>query len=143
VVLGVLVVGVVVWAALPGDDDGSARGRAHELATELRCPDCEGASVAESDSPSAHQIRADLLRRVRAGQSDASIRRTYVDRYGEGILLKPEGSGLGLLLWGLPVVVLVVGAAGIALALRRSRREPRMHATEADEALVDAARGDA
>ena len=46
---------------------------------------------------------------LRSGQSDEQIRQAYVDRYGESILLKPEGSGLGILVWALPVVLLVVG----------------------------------
>jgi cytochrome c-type biogenesis protein CcmH/NrfF len=39
--------------------------------------------------------------------------------------------------WVLPVVVLAVGATGIWFALARNRREPKLHATDADVALVD------
>jgi cytochrome c-type biogenesis protein CcmH len=63
-----------------------------------------------------------------------------VDRFGESILLRPEGGGLGLVVWGLPVAALALGAGGLALALRRWRRQPQLHPTEADEALVERAR---
>ncbi len=137
--LVVLVVVAVVVAANPGGDRTDA-DRARDLAAELRCPDCEGLSIADSSTPSGRTIRADLRERVRAGQSDEEIRQAYVDRYGESILLKPEGSGLGILVWALPVVLLVVGGAGLVVAMRRWRAQPRQHATAADEAVVAAAR---
>jgi cytochrome c-type biogenesis protein CcmH len=133
--LGAVIVVALVWAAWP-EGDRSARERAHDLATELRCPDCEGLSVADSSTSSARAIRTDLRRRVRAGESDDDIRQEYVDRFGESILLNPEGGGLGILVWGLPALVIVLGAGGLVLALRRWRREPAMHATSADEDLV-------
>jgi cytochrome c-type biogenesis protein CcmH len=78
-----------------------------------------------------------VKRRVAAGQSDEDIRQAYVDKYGESILLSPQDSGVSLLVWILPVVVLAVGATGIVFALRRNRGEPHLHATEADERLVE------
>ena len=42
-----------------------------------------------------------------------------------------------LLVWILPVVVLALGATGIVFALRRNRDEPHLHATDADERLVE------
>jgi cytochrome c-type biogenesis protein CcmH len=138
--LGVVVVVVLAWAAWPDGHSATPRERARDLASELRCPDCEGLSVADSSTSSARAIRADLRHRLAAGETDEEVRRAYIDRYGESILLKPEGSGLGVLVWGLPVVVLVVGAGGLAMALTRWRREPQLHATAADEALVDETR---
>ncbi len=137
-----LVVAALVWAAWPTSGPPTASQRAQELATELRCPDCEALSVADSSTSSARAIRADLARRTAAGQSDAQIRRVYIDRYGDSILLKPSGSGLGLLVWGLPVVAVVVGGAGLAFAFARWRRAPRLRASDEDEALVQRTRGE-
>jgi len=134
--LGVVVLGLIAWAAWPDDNGDSASARVHDLATQLRCPDCEALSVAESSTPTARAIRRDLRHRVKDGQSDEQIRQAYVDAYDETILLKPEGSGLGFLVWGLPVMAVLVGAGGLALAFRRWRNEPRLHATDADEQLV-------
>jgi cytochrome c-type biogenesis protein CcmH len=134
--LAVVTIGVVTWAAWPSAGEPSVRERARALASELKCPDCEGLSVADSSTSSGRAIRADLRRRIAAGQSDARIRQVYVDRYGESILLKPERSGLGVLVWGLPVVALVLGAGGLALAFARWRRAPHLHASDADEQLV-------
>lgn len=136
-----LILGAIAWAAWPSNSSpATPEQRAHELATEIRCPDCQALSVADSSSTSAQAIRVDLLRRTRAGESDAEIRSVYVDRYGLGILLKPESSGVGLLVWGLPVLAFALGAVGLAFAFVRWRREPRLQATTADEALVDKVR---
>jgi len=135
-VLAIVVAVVLVIVAWPGGGKNNA-ARAHDLAAELKCQECQGLSVADSSAPTSAAIRADIKRRIARGQSDAEIRQVYVDRYGEQILLSPEGSGLGLIVWVLPVVVVALGAAGIWFALSRSRREPRLHPTVADEALVD------
>ena len=135
-----LVVGAIVWAAWPSSGPATPASRARELATELRCPDCQALSVADSVSSSAEAIRADLLRRTTAGESDAEIRQVYVNRYGESILLKPTSTGLGLLVWVLPVVALALAAVGLGLAFAKWRGQPRLPATDADEALVEEAR---
>ena len=127
---------VVVWPR--GDRSPAERARA--LETQLKCPECEGLSVADSNAPTSRAIRTDVKQRIADGQSDAEIRQAYVDRYGEEILLQPQSSGISLLVWVLPVVVVVVGALGIGFVLARNRREPKLHATEADEQLVDRAR---
>jgi len=138
-VLGALVAGALVWAARSGSE--SAADRAHRIASELRCVECQSLSVADSQAPTARAERADIRRRIAAGQSDAEIRQAYVDRYGEFVLLKPASRGIGVLVWALPVIALVLGAGGLALALRRWRREPRLTATAADEELVARVRG--
>ena len=139
IALGVVVVvalAIVVWP----HGEQSAAARAHNLETQLKCPECEGLSVADSNAPTSLAIRADIKKRIRQGQNDDVIRQAYVDRYGEQILLQPQGSGISLLVWVLPVVVLVVGAFGIGFVLARNRRAPLLHASEADEQLVERAR---
>jgi cytochrome c-type biogenesis protein CcmH len=139
IALGAVVVvalAIVVWP----NGEPSAAARAHTLETQLKCPECEGLSVADSNAPTSLAIRADIKKRIRQGQGDEEIRQAYVDRYGEQILLQPQGSGISLLVWVLPVVVLVVGAFGIGFVLARNRRAPMLHASEADEQLVERAR---
>lgn len=92
--------------------------------------------MAVSSTSSARAFRADIRERIEAGETDAEIRRAYVDTYDEFILLKPAGSGIGIVVWALPVVVLLLGAGGLVLVVRRSRRQPQLRATPDDEALV-------
>ena len=136
IALGLVVVialAVVLWPS----GSQSPAARAHDLETQLKCPECQGLSVADSQAPTSRAIRADIKRRIKEGQSDGQIRRAYVDTYGESILLTPQDSGVSLIVWILPIVVVALGATGIVFALRRNRGEPHLHATEADERLVE------
>jgi cytochrome c-type biogenesis protein CcmH len=139
--LGLVVVvalAVVLW---PSGSQSLAE-RAHDLETEIKCPECSGLSVADSQAPTSRAMRADIKRRINDGQSDAEIRQAYIDTYGESILLSPQDSGVSLLVWILPIVVVALGATGIVFALRRNRDQPHLHATEADERLVRREQGD-
>ncbi|MGQ0825321.1 MAG: cytochrome c-type biogenesis protein [Actinomycetota bacterium] len=133
--LAVVAVALVVLVARSQPSD-SIEARARRLERELACPVCVGESLAESNAPEARAMRADIRDRMRAGQSDAEIIDAYVSVYGPDIKLKPDDDGIALVAWGLPVVAVVIGAAGIGAALRRWSREPRLAATADDEVLV-------
>src|SRR5213079_2934490 len=130
----------VACVAWPSGGKPSQAERVRSVSSELRCPDCESQSIAQSSTETARAARADIRTRVGAGQSDAEIRQAYIDKFGPSILLKPESGGLGILVWGLPAAALVLGAGGLVLALRRWRREPHLRPTDADRELVQRAR---
>ena len=79
--------------------------QARRIAGELRCPDCQALSVAESHTASADAIRAEIGEQLRAGRSADEVRQHFVDRYGQWILLQPADP----LIWLLPVAVVAVG----------------------------------
>jgi cytochrome c-type biogenesis protein CcmH len=137
--LAVVVVALVIGGARPGKGPKSPAARSEAIAGDLRCPVCQGLSIADSHSPTADAIKEDIRRRVDAGESDAAIRAHYVDSYGEWILLRPKASGVGALVWILPVGALLLAGGGLTLAFRRWRRQPAMAATDEDRALVEAA----
>jgi cytochrome c-type biogenesis protein CcmH len=134
--VAVVVITVVVLAARSGTSN-APEARAARLDNELACPVCVGESVADSNAPESRAIRADIVKRIRAGQRDAQIRDAYVAIYGEHVLLTPSNSGIGVVAWGIPVVALVLGAAGIGFAVRRWSTAPRLAATAEDEDVVD------
>jgi cytochrome c-type biogenesis protein CcmH len=136
VALGALVIALVAVIVVRSQPSDSAESRARRLERELACPVCTGESVAESNAPEARAIRDDIRDRIDAGESDGEIRRAYTSVYGERVLLNPDDRGLALVVWGLPVVAFVAGAAGLVLVLRRWSRAPRMHASADDEVLV-------
>lgn len=113
----------------------SVAERAQQLDAELRCPVCQGESVADSPASTARAIAADVARRVAAGQSDDAIRQYYVDRYGPGILLAPAGAP-GVLAQALPLALAALAAAGLVLTLRRGRRRRGRPVDARDEQLV-------
>lgn len=132
----VVVIAGVVLAARSGPSNSPA-ARADRLDRELACPVCVGESVADSNAPESRAIRSDIVKRIRAGQRDAEIRDAYVVTYGEHILLTPSNGGIGIVAWGVPIVALVLGGAGIFFAVRRSSRTPRLAASAEDEDIVD------
>jgi cytochrome c-type biogenesis protein CcmH len=137
--LAAVVVATLVIGSASGDGDPSPAARTRRLAAGLRCPVCQGLSVADSPSPTARAISDDIRRRVDAGESDGAIRQAYVERYGEWVLLQPAGSGLGALVWALPVAALVLAAGGLTLAFRRWRRDEPGVPTDLDRELVQRA----
>lgn len=137
-VAGVAVVALVVAAGSESSDD-SPEARVERISAQLRCPTCQGLSVADSPASTARAIRDDVARRVAEGETDGEIKQAYVDRYGEWILLRPQSSGLGALLWAVPIAVIAGAGAALALAFRRWRAEPVLEPSEADRELVDRA----
>jgi cytochrome c-type biogenesis protein CcmH len=138
--MGVVLAVALLVATRP---DGAARtpeDRIFAIAETTKCPTCRSQSVAESEAPIAKEIRADIARRVESGETDEEIRAFLRSRFGEEIELRPSASGVTGLVWILPVVVLVLAAAGLALAFRRWRRSGSVEATDADRELVAEAR---
>lgn len=140
VALVAALVAALVIATRPASEDRSVEARVEHITAQLRCPTCQGLSVADSPSSTARAISDDVRRRVEEGDSDGAIKAAYVDRYGEWILLRPSSSGIGAVVWALPVGAVVLAAGGLFLAFRRWRSTPTMSATPDDERLVAEAR---
>ena len=140
--LAVVVIVAVVVLVVRSRPNNSVAARTERLEHQLACPVCQGESVADSDAPESRAIRADIPVRIRAGRTDAQIRAAYVATYGQKILLSPTNSGIDLVAWIVPAIAILLGAFGIAFALRRWSRTPRLQATEEDERIVEEARGD-
>jgi cytochrome c-type biogenesis protein CcmH len=102
-------------------DDRSFDDRVADLSSTIRCPVCPSESVKDSNATASQNLRREIASRIEDGQSDDEIRDYVVSRYGPTILLRPPASGVGALVWVVPVVALAVGAAGLALAFRRWR----------------------
>lgn len=120
IALGALLalVAIVAWQSLARVPASDA-GRTDALAAQLRCPDCQGLSVADSQTVSAREIRRQIGELVAGGATDDEVRAHFVDRYGEWILLAPTSP----VAWVLPFAVLALGLVGLATWL--IRRRPR------------------
>ena len=88
-------------------DPPSAAEQARAIAADLRCPDCQALSVAESRTAAAAAIRAEIAQQLAAGRSANEIRQHFVARYGDWILLAPTAP----VAWWLPALALLAGAA--------------------------------
>jgi len=135
---------MVVVALVIGTDSGGRTSQAQrvaDIASEVRCPACEGQSAELSDAPAAAAVRLFITQQVRAGQTKGDIEQQLEDRYGSDILLRPPATGVAGLVWVLPVVALVVAVAALALAFRRWRGAIAGQVSDADRARVADALG--
>jgi cytochrome c-type biogenesis protein CcmH len=98
----------------------SEASRIAHLESLVRCPSCDDLSVAVSNQTSAIAVRHEIAAKVHAGESDDKILTSLEDVYGTSILLSPPTSGLGILLWLVPLLgVLLLIASALRLARRR------------------------
>ena len=93
--------------------------RVQRLAAELRCPDCQGLSVADSPTGSAREIRRQIEELVAAGASDEEVRAHFVARYGEWIRLAPSSP----VAWLVPFVVVIAALTALLVMLTRRRAD--------------------
>jgi len=114
-----VVVVAVAFATAPSAP--SSQTRINHLERLVRCPACDDISVAVSNATSAIAVRNEIAKDVHRGESDNKILTSLEAAYGPSILLSPSTSGLGALLWVVPVAGLVLLVA-IGLRLARRRR---------------------
>lgn len=110
---------VLAVVVLEAPSTASTQGRIMHLESLVKCPACEDLSVAQSNATSSIAVRHDIVRRVREGQSDNTILTSLEATYGTSILLSPSTSGLGLLLWLVPLGAVLVLAVAVVRIVRR------------------------
>jgi cytochrome c-type biogenesis protein CcmH len=136
------------WAVQPDEmlKDPVLEARARALSKDLRCMVCQNESIDDSEAPLAHDLRVLVRDRLKAGDSDQQVLDFLVARYGEFVLLKPPLSWHTAALWGLPPVVLLIGAVVIVVDLRRRKlaqaADDQAGLTAAEEARLSELLGD-
>jgi cytochrome c-type biogenesis protein CcmH len=116
----VALLAVVALALVAAPSSPSAASRVAHLETLVKCPSCDDLSVAQSNATSAVAVRSEIATKVREGRSDNQILTSLEDVYGPSILLSPPTSGLGIILWVGPLLVLgFIVLVGVRLARRR------------------------
>lgn len=93
--------------------------KTEEVASTVRCPVCQGLSVADSPTDSAQAIKRELRELLAEGYSKDQVL-GYLERsYGEFIRLEPKAEGFNLVVWLAPILGVL---AGLMLVARRMRR---------------------
>ena len=116
----------------PRSADSTLDARARAVASELRCPVCQGESIQDSPAELAQEMKAIVREQLAAGRSPDEVKQYFVEKYGEWILLRPRASGWNVLGYVLPLLALLIGVAVIVRATRRwsSRGDPTPAARE-------------
>lgn len=125
--LAMLLLAGPAWAisdpseALP---DARQEARAVQIGQQLRCLVCQNESIEDSGADLARDLRRIVRQRVVAGDSDRQIVAWLVARYGNFVRLKPPLEASTILLWGSPILALLVGAGAVWFARKRHPSPP-------------------
>lgn len=119
-------------------DTAQQEERFQDLIEELRCPKCQNQNIADSNAPISKDMRAEVYRRMRAGESNDQIVDALVDRFGEFILYRPQVEKRTILLWATPAIAVLGGLLVVIGVVIRSRRQPAQTTglTEEEQARV-------
>lgn len=101
--------------------DPQLERRAREISAGLRCMVCQNESIDDSNAELARDLRILVRERLTAGDTDKEVQDFVVARYGEFVLLRPRLSANTLLLWGFPIVILLIGGGTLLFSLRRRK----------------------
>jgi cytochrome c-type biogenesis protein CcmH/NrfF len=104
---------------LPRLEGDALERRTQEVASLIRCPVCQGSSIAESPSTMAQNMKSETRDMLALGYDQEQVIHYFELAYGEFIRLQPKADGFGALVWLLPALVLVGGAGAVAFAVRR------------------------
>lgn len=108
---------VVLVATSPSDID-----RVESLGTRIKCPVCQGESIANSPSQMARDMMDLIEERVAAGVDDEDIVDELLSSYSGAVLLDPPASGSTLILWLAPLAAIVIG--GLVIFIWRRSPAP-------------------
>ncbi len=105
---------------------GSIDARTAHIAGLVRCPVCNGETVAQSQATPAVEIRDQIKNDLQNGESQNGILSGLVAEYGPSILEKPPATGAGLVVWILPIVAAIAALVGVGFVLRKWRNRGRL-----------------
>jgi cytochrome c-type biogenesis protein CcmH len=101
--------GLPAWAVEPDEmlADPKLEARARDISEHLRCLVCQNETIDDSNASLAKDLRLLVRERLTQGDSNEQTIQYVVDRYGEFVLLRPRVSGVTLILWFGPFLLLL------------------------------------
>lgn len=84
--------------------------RVQSIGERIKCPVCQGESIANSPAEMARDMMDLVSDRVAAGSTDEAIVAELLDSFSGAVLLDPPVRGSTLVLWLAPVAALAIGA---------------------------------
>jgi len=95
--------------------------RTEDVAGLLRCPVCQGLSVADSPATMAVNMKAQVREMLAAGYEQEQILAYFEHSYGEFVRLQPPLRGVNWLVWLGPLLALAAGGVFVTRALSARR----------------------
>lgn len=97
-------------------EDPAKEVEAQALMQTIRCLQCQGQSIADSDAQIAGDLRNQIRLRIKQGEKPEAIRAWLVERYGDYVSYAPRINSLTWPLFAAPALLL-----GLAFFLLRRR----------------------
>ncbi len=97
-------------------DNPAQEAAAKELMETLRCLQCQGQSIADSDAPIAGDMRHQVRERIAAGEDPEAIRAWLIERYGDYVSYAPQVTAKTWPLFAAPLIFLLL--AGLLVRRR-------------------------
>jgi cytochrome c-type biogenesis protein CcmH len=108
----------------PAFADPAQQDRYERIIHDLRCVQCRGQSIADSNVGLAADLRRQVRELMAAGKSDVEIMQYMRDRYGDYVLYNPPLNSSTWLLWAAPLILVGAGAVVAVIVIRRKSKLP-------------------
>lgn len=120
----------------PAEPDPTVDVRVRHIAAQLIAPCCWSQTVDVHHSEIAETMIARIRNELLAGKGEDDIVAMFVSEYGERVLAIPKPKGVKSMLWIIPAIVLLVGAA---IVVRVLKRQTKLHGTikTVNNAVID------
>ena len=127
-----------IWAVEPDEvlDDPLLEIRARALSKQLRCLQCQNENIDESNAEIARDLRLLVRERLVEGDSDSAVIDYIVARYGEFVLLRPNGRGANIILWTAGPTLFLVTLGALFLTRRQKRTQSAKPLSAEEENLL-------
>ncbi|MCX7187277.1 MAG: cytochrome c-type biogenesis protein CcmH [Methylophilales bacterium] len=108
--------------ARPLQADILVEAQVQRLSEELRCLVCQNQTIADSHAELAQDLKQEIRKMAAKGMSDQAIIDYLVARYGDFVRYRPPLKASTLLLWLGPFALMLAGAIGLVVMLRRREK---------------------
>lgn len=95
-----------------------------EIAASIRCPVCQGLSIADSPAEMAQNMKAQVRELLSRGYTREQILSYFERSYGQFVLLAPKFQGVTSLVWTLPIFALLLGIVIVFMKMKSLEKAP-------------------
>jgi cytochrome c-type biogenesis protein CcmH len=113
---------VLLLLASPAFAQTNVNEAADRLFNHVMSPYCPGKLLATCGSGQADILRQEIRNDLAAGKTADAIEAELYYRFGDSIRSEPQTTGVGLVAWVVPAVLLLASGAWLVSWLRRARR---------------------
>ena len=110
--------------AAPITDQETLHQRTQEVSSLLRCPVCQGLSVADSPSEMAVNMKGQVRELLARGYTEEQILSFFERSYGQFVLLKPKFNGVAAAVWILPLLAVAIGVVVVVSKAKKLGAAP-------------------